>query len=70
MSKNDHFEAQKCHFRAFLASCKISFSSLQHPNYNLNNFGLKVKYLRKRENFGKTRKGREWGVKFKQPEKE
>ena len=34
MIKNDHFETQKCHFLAFLAFFKISFSSLQHPNYN------------------------------------
>ena len=47
MTKNDHFETQKCHFEtqkchfetqkchfvAFLASFKISFSSLQHPIY-------------------------------------
>ena len=34
--KNDSFETQKCHFRAFLASFKISLSSLQHPNHNSN----------------------------------
>ena len=33
MTKNDHFETQKCHFWAFLASFEISFSSLQHPTY-------------------------------------
>ena len=32
MTKNDHFETQKCHFSAFF---KISFSSLQHPSGNL-----------------------------------
>ena len=36
MTKNDHFETQKCHFWAFLASFKISFSSLQHPKHNGN----------------------------------
>ena len=35
MTKNDHFETQKCHFSSFLASFKISFSSLQHPSHNL-----------------------------------
>ena len=33
MTKNDHFETQKCHFWTFLASFKISFSSLQHPSH-------------------------------------
>ena len=33
MTKNDHFETQKRHFWAFLASFKISFSSLQHPSH-------------------------------------
>ena len=32
MTKTDHFETQKCNFWAFLASFKISFSSLQHPS--------------------------------------
>ena len=35
MTINDHFETQKCHFWAFLASFKILFSSLQHPIYNI-----------------------------------
>ena len=35
MTKNNHFETQKCHFWAFLASFKISFSSFQHPNYSI-----------------------------------
>ena len=34
MTKNDHFETQKCHFLTFLDSFKISLSSLQHPSYN------------------------------------
>ena len=33
MTRNDHFETQKSHFWAFLASFKISVSSLQHPRY-------------------------------------
>ena len=35
MTKNDHLETQKCHFWAFLATFKISFSSLQHTSYDL-----------------------------------
>ena len=35
MTKNDHFETQKCHFWAFLDSFKISLSSLQHPKHNM-----------------------------------
>ena len=42
MTKNDHFETQKCHFWAFLAFFKISLSSLQHPTHKLQN--LKEKY--------------------------
>ena len=34
MTKNDHFETQKCHFWAFLPFFKISFFSLQHPNHD------------------------------------
>ena len=34
MTKNDHFETQKCHIWAILASFKIPFSSLQRPSYN------------------------------------
>ena len=33
MTKKDHFETQKCHFWAFLASFKILFSSLQHTSH-------------------------------------
>ena len=35
ITQNDHFEAQKCHFWAFLASFKISFSGLHNPKHNL-----------------------------------
>ena len=38
MTQNNHFEAQKCYFEAFWASLKISFSSLQHPNYDASKF--------------------------------
>ena len=33
------------HFSSFLASFKISFSSLQHPNYDPDGSGLKIKNL-------------------------
>ena len=50
LTKNDHFETQKCHFRAFLASFKISFSSLQHPNYK--------KVMAENFNYGSNQRGR------------
>ena len=41
MTKNDHFETQKCHFLAFLAFFKISFSSLQNPTYDRTNMAIR-----------------------------
>ena len=35
MTKNDHFETQKCHFQRFWLLSTILFSSLQHPRYNV-----------------------------------
>ena len=45
MTKNDHFETQKCHFGAFMASFKISFSSLQHLTYTALSFLSVIRFL-------------------------